>query len=254
MIELEIQVRSDRREGLVMELGQVIAAHRYALLRQRLTQDGRGAWLSIVVRGPPEQRFALEEMLGSHSRVQSFETALCDEASAISMMPRSMLPALMPEPRSEPEQIAAAPDIAQVEQILPKLAEDFPNIHSGLRMLASRVAGSAREPSLFLAGRRAGAWVYKRDYATSAPLGLGDAIRRVAVPAMQQIAQIEQRGVHVHVLNCPLCVPIGHSGCRFYGGYLEGLLGAAVAGRKVRIRHLSCRSAGAAQCSMEIAH
>jgi predicted hydrocarbon binding protein len=71
---------------------------------------------------------------------------------------------------------------------------------------------------------------------------------------MQQIAQIEQRGVHVHVLNCPLCAPVGHSGCRFHGGYLEGLLGAAVAGKKVRIRHLSCRSAGAAHCSLEIAH
>lgn len=254
MIELEIQVFSDRREGLVMELGQVIAAHRYALLRQCLTQDGRGAWLSMVVRGPSEQRFALEEMLGSHNRVLSFEAALCDEARAISMLPRSVLPAFAPELRSEPEHIVAAPDIEQVEQILPKLIEDFPNIYPWLKALESRVAGPAREPSLFLAGRRAGAWVYKRDYVTSTPFGLGDAIRRVAVPAMQQIAQIEHRGVHVHVLNCPLCAPVGHSGCRFYGGYLEGLLGAAVAGKKVRIRHLSCRSAGAAQCSLEIAH
>ncbi|HKT27650.1 4-vinyl reductase [Dyella sp.] len=255
MIELEIQVLSDRREGLVMELGQVIAAHRYALLRQRLTQDRRGAWLSMVVRGPSEQRFALEEMLGSHNRVLSFEAALCDEASAISMAPRSMQPAFTPELRREPEQIVVAPDLEQVEQILPRLTGNFPDIYPWLRVLESSVASPAREPSLFLAGRRAGAWVYKRDYATNAPLNLGDAIRRVAVPAMQQIAQIEQRGVHVHVLNCPLCAPSGQSGCRFYGGYLEGLLGAAVvAGKKVRIRHLSCRSAGAAQCSLEIAH
>jgi predicted hydrocarbon binding protein len=252
MIELEIQVLSDRREGLVMELGQVIAAHRYALLRERLTQDGRGAWLSMVVRGPAEQRFALEEMLGSHNRVLSVEASLCDEASAISRVPRSVLSS--PEFRSEPEQIVVKPDIEQVEQIVPKLTENFPNIYPWLRALESSVAGPAREPSLFLAGRRAGAWVYKRDYATHAPSNLGDAIRRVAVPAMQQIAQIEQRGVHVHVLNCPLCAPVGHSGCRFHGGYLEGLLGAAVAGKKVRIRHLSCRSAGAAHCSLEIAH
>jgi hypothetical protein len=99
------------------------------------------------------------------------------------------------------------------------------------------------------------------ERAASAPLrthpqsfSLGEAIRRVAVPAMQQIGQIEQRGVHGHLLNCPLCASIGHSGCWFYGGYLEGLLGAAVAAKKVRIRHLSCRSAGAAQCSLEIAH
>jgi len=68
-----------------MELGQVITANHYALLRQRLTQDGRGAWLSMVVRGPSEQRFALEEMLGTHRRVLSFEAALCEEATAISV-------------------------------------------------------------------------------------------------------------------------------------------------------------------------
>lgn len=253
MIELEIQVLSDRREGLVMELGQVIAANRYALLRQRLTQDGRGAWLSMVVRGPSEQRFALEEMLGSHNRVLSFEAALCEKANAISVAPHMALPALAPAARHESEPMVAAPDIAQIEQVLPKLMHDFPNIYPWLTVLQDSVAGAAREPSLFLAGRRVGAWLCKRDYA-HASLGLGDAIRHVAVPALRQIAEIEQRGVHVHVLNCPLCSPIGQSGCRFYGGYMEGLLGMAVAGKKVRIRHLSCRSAGAAHCSLEIAH
>lgn len=251
MIELEIQVLSDRREGLVMELGQVIAANRYALLRQCLTQDGRGAWLSMVVRGPSEQRFALEEMLGSHHRVRSFEAALCDEASAISVLPRSEPTA--PGFKSEP--MVVAPDIEQVERMLPRLAESFPNVYPTLMALENNVATSAREPSLFLAGRRAGAWLYRRDYATHPPLNLGEAIRRIAVPALQQIAQIEQRGVHIHVHHCPLCAPGGRSGCRFYGGYLEGLLGAAVAaGKKVRVRHLSCKTAGAAHCSLEIAH
>ncbi|GGA49445.1 hypothetical protein [Dyella nitratireducens] len=255
MIELEIQVLSDRREGLVMELGQVITANHYALLRQRLTQDGRGAWLSMVVRGPSEQRFALEEMLGSHNRVLSFEASLCEEATAISVAaPKTAWPSFLPEFRVESERTVAAPDIEQVEQLLPKLKQDFPNIYPWLAALEHHVTGPAREPSLFLAGRRAGVWVYKRDYALDSPLSLGDAIKRVAVPALRQIAEIEQRGVHVHVLNGPLCAADGRSGCRFYGGYLEGLLGAAVAGKKVRVRHLSCRSAGAAHCSLEIAH
>jgi predicted hydrocarbon binding protein len=149
---------------------------------------------------------------------------------------------------------AATPDIEQIEQILPKLAEDFPHIYPWLVTLESHVEGPAREPSLFLAGRRTGAWVYKRDYALGSPLNLGDAIKRVAVPALRQIADIEQRGVHIHVLDCPLCAPDGRSGCRFYGGYLEGLLGAAMAGKKARVRHLSCRSTGAAHCSLEISH
>lgn len=255
MIELEIQVLSDRREGLVMELGQVITAHHYALLRQRLTQDGRGAWLSMVVRGPSEQRFALEEMLGTHRRVLSFEAVLCEEATAIAIVPpKAATHASRPEGGVVTEPPAMLPDIAWVEQLLPKLTDEFPHIYPRLAMLENNVAESAREPSLFLAGRRTGAWVCKRDYPAGAPLSLGDAIKRIAVPALRQLAEIEQRGVHVHVLNSPLCTAGGRSGCRFYGGYLEGLLGMAVTGKKVRARHLSCRSAGAAHCSLEISH
>jgi predicted hydrocarbon binding protein len=254
MIDLEIQVLSDRREGLVMELGQVITANHYALLRQRLTHDGRGAWLSMVVRGPSEQRFALEKMLGTHTRVLSFEAALCEEATAIAIAPPKAALRVAGPSVVETEPPAAAPDIAQIEQLLPRLAQDFPRIYPGLSALENGVAEPAREPSLFLVGRRMGVWVHKRDYAEGIGLSLGDAIRRVAVPALRQLAEIEQRGVHVHVLNCPMCVSGGRSGCRFYGGYLEGLLGAAVAGKKVRVRHLSCRGDGAAHCSLEIAH
>lgn len=253
MIELEIQVLSDRREGLVIELGQVVTANHYALLRQRLTHDGRGAWLSMLVRGPSEQRFALEEMLGTHHRVLSFEAALCEEATAIAVAPSNMpLRVASETPAVAPSSTAV--DIVQIERVFPQLTHDFPNIYSALAVLESSVAESAREPSLFLAGRRMGAWIYRRDHIEQAPLNLGDAIRRIAVPALHQLADIEQRGVHVHVLNSPLCEPAGRSGCRFYGGYLEGLLGATAAGKKVRVRHLSCRSAGAAQCSLEISH
>jgi predicted hydrocarbon binding protein len=250
MIELEIQVLSDRREGLVMELGQVITANHYALLRQRLTHDMRGAWLSMVVRGPSEQRFALEEMLGTHNRVLSFEAALCEQATAIAVAPPNAA-----EPAATAMQTAiATPDVAQIEQILPLLTQDFPRIYPGLAALENAVAESVREPSLLLAGRRLGAWLHKHAYADNIGLNLGDAIRSVAGPALRQLADIEQRGVHVHVLNSPLCAPWGRSGCKFYGGYVEGLLAMAVAGKKVRVRHLSCRSDGAAHCSVEIAH
>jgi predicted hydrocarbon binding protein len=250
MIELEIQVLSDRREGLVMELGQVITANHYALLRQKLTHDTYGSRLSMVVRGPSEQRFALEDMLGAHSRVLSFEAALCEAEAAIAVTPpKAEVPSIT---TAQPP--AAVPDIAQVEQFLPRLMQDFPRIYPGLVALENGVTESAREPSLFLAGRRLGVWVHRRDYPESIGLNLGDAIRRIAAPALGRLAEIEQRGVHVHVLHCPLCTPGSRSGCRFYGGYLEGLLGAAVAGKKVRVRHLSCSSDGAAHCTLEIAH
>ena len=73
MIELEVQVLSDRREGLLVELGRVVVANGYTLLRQRLSQDSRGTWLTMIIRGPAERQLALEEELATHSRVLSFD-------------------------------------------------------------------------------------------------------------------------------------------------------------------------------------
>ena len=266
MVELEIQVHSDRREGLLAELGHVVVTNHFSLLRQRLTQDSRGAWLSMLVRGPDEQRLALEEMLGTHTRVLSFEAALAGEVTPLSApatfvpkitetmaQPVAEEPAPMREPPAAPTS-PVTPDISQVEHILPKLAQDYPHIYPWLVALENSVSDSVRESSLILAGRRTGAWVYKRDYAMGAKLGLSDAIKRIGVPALKLLADIEQHGVHINVLNSPLCTPGVQSGCKFYGGYLEGLLGASVTPKKVFVRHLSCRSAGAAHCSMEISH
>jgi predicted hydrocarbon binding protein len=300
MIELEIQVHSDRRDGLLAELGHVVATNNFSLLRQRLTHDSRGAWLSMLVRGPAEQRIALEEMLGTHTRVLSFEAALAGEAAPLSVpvpaaptqtsatakvsttatavpvpapvptpvpapapvipkitetmaQPVVEEPAPMPEPPAPPT-APVTPDISQVEHILPKLAQEYPNIYPWLVALENSVSDSVRESSLMLAGRRTGAWVYKRDYAMGAKLSLSDAIKRIGVPALKQLVEIEQHGVHINILNSPLCAPGVQSGCKFYGGYLEGLLGASVAPKKVFVRHLSCRGAGAAHCVMEISH
>jgi hypothetical protein len=263
MVELEIQVLSDRREGLLTELGRVVVANSFSLIRQRLTQDNRGAWLAMIVRGPPEQRLALEEMLGTHSRVLSFEAALSGETTTIATSSTKAVPVIALAPSPEPAPIpeppvipptAVMPDVVRVEHILPKLAQDYPQIYPWLVALENSVDDSVREASLMLAGRRTGAWVYKRDYALGAKLSLADAIKRIGVPALRMLADIEQHGVHVHILNSPLCAPGIHSGCRFYGGYVEGLLSGSVAPKKVFVRHLSCRSTGAAHCSLEISH
>ena len=40
MIELEFQILSDRREGLLVELGRLVVASGFTLQRQRMYQDG----------------------------------------------------------------------------------------------------------------------------------------------------------------------------------------------------------------------
>ena len=75
MIELEIQALSERREGLLIEVGRMAVANGFTLQRQRLIQDPHGILLTIVVRGPPRRKHALEAALEACDRIISFEVA-----------------------------------------------------------------------------------------------------------------------------------------------------------------------------------
>lgn len=257
MVELDIHILSDRREGLLVELGRVVIASGFTLLRQRVYQDHRGAWLVMVVRGEPERQLGLEEMLATHSRVLSFEASLLPAGAT------AQAPAVRALPAGDAgEKVPAAasirhigPDVSKVDGVLPQLARDYPKIFPWLLALEHEVAVEAREASLLLAGRRTGAWVYKRDFAMGGKLGLADAIKRIAIPALRLLVTIDVRERHFHIQNCPLCQPGGHSGCKFFSGYLEGMLGASFAPQSVFVRHLHCRSSNAlGDCVMEVSH
>jgi hypothetical protein len=260
MIELEMQILSDRREGLLVELGRLVVSNGFSLIRQRLAQDSRGAWLTLIVRGPAERQLVLEEALATHSRVLSFEASLVGEGAGIAtpqVAPMSAIPVSSPVPNAAAPVAAvsaALPDVRQVENVLPQMAHDYPRIFPWLVTLENAVSDDAREPSLLLAGRRTGAWVYKRDYALGAKLPLADAVKRIAIPALRALATIEQHGEQLHIRNSAICSPRGRSGCKFFSGYLEGLLGDAMTSGTVFVRNLHCRSHGAADCVLEISH
>jgi hypothetical protein len=252
MIELEIQILSDRREGLLVELGRVVVAAGFILLRQRVFQDNRGAWLVMVVRGEAERQLALEEQLATHNRVLSFEASLlAPGASAASRAPSAAVNSATASP---PSIAHPGPDVPKVESVLPQLARDYPKVFPWLLTLGHEVTAESREASLLLAGRRTGVWVFKRDYEMGGKLGLADAIKRIAAPALRALVTIDVRERHVHIQNSPLCSPGEHSGCKFFSGYLEGVLGASTAPQTVFVRSLHCRSSGVGDCVLEISH
>ena len=79
MIELEIQTLSERREGLLIEVGRSVTTSGFVLQRQRLIQDAHGVLMTLVVRGPPRKRRALEAALETHERLISFEVSPFEE-------------------------------------------------------------------------------------------------------------------------------------------------------------------------------
>ena len=332
MIELEIQALSERREGLLIEVGRMVVANGFTLQRQRLVQDPHGILLTIVVRGPPRKKRALEAALEAYDRITSFDVAPFVEGEqrphfAASRAPLlDYVPAPLPEPvaavavvetaksaatpaaatvafdeieparltvapspaplaasppepatRPEPEfefilpeptrappaapPVAEAPfvevvplepDQAAVDKVLSKLATEYPQIMPRLLALDSSVPEAARESSLRLAGQRIGRWVFEQEHAQAGKLDLDHALEQIGAPALRALVDIDQDGSQLHIRNSPLCAKDGHSGCTFFSGYLEGLLGPVLASSELSIFAVCCRSYGADDCVLAL--
>ena len=314
MIELEIQALSERRDGLLIDVGRCVVASGFTLQRQRLAQDDNGTLLTMVVRGPERKQRTLEAALDAHERLIRFEVSPYVEGESkphfaaspppivirqdIAPAPKpaiesapvvapvvvidkpqapepvaSVEPTPQPEPEPEftfiierapapvPAPVAPAPfvevipldpDVDAVDKVLPKLTSDYPQIFTRLRKLEESVVEGARESSLSLAGQRTGAWVFERDYAQNTQLSLHEAIERIGIPALRALVEVEQQGEQLHIRNSPLCVEDGRSGCKFFSGYLEGLLGAALSSDSLSIFAVCCRSCGADECVLAI--
>jgi len=188
--------------------------------------------------------------------------------------PQPLLPS-EPAPEAEPEFVfmrtpapapaAAAPpaepfkeliqldaDQAAVEKLLPKMIGDYPQIFPWLKKLEQVVEEGARESSLALAGQRIGAWLFERSHATSSKTALDEAMTHIGIPALRTLADVDYSGNQLHIRNSPLCTEEGRSSCKFFSGYLEGLIGPAVASPALSIFAVCCRSCGADECVLAV--
>lgn len=78
MVDVEIRAVADRRDGLLLALGQTAIASGFTLLRQGLTATTEGAVLTLLVRGPSGQLAQLEASLAGHPLVRRFEAVATD--------------------------------------------------------------------------------------------------------------------------------------------------------------------------------
>lgn len=180
------------------------------------------------------------------------------------------VPAMAPEPEADfsfllearpaaaPAPVAAAPepfvevvplepDLEAIDKLLPRLQHDYPKIFPLLQQFQQNLAVAARESSLWLLGQRTGGWVFARDVGAGGKLALHEAVTRIGVPALGALLRVEYQGEGLHIHDSPLCTP-GQSGCRFFSGYLEGLLGPAVSAQELSVFEVCCRSFGADAC------
>jgi hypothetical protein len=157
-----------------------------------------------------------------------------------------------PAPAPFVEVVALEADVPAVEQALAALEHDYPRIVPRLLALDRTVAAGARESSLQLAGQRVGAWLFAREYALDTGLDLDAALSAIGVPALHAFAEVDLQGGQLHIRHSPLCAEDGRSGCSFFSGLLEGLLGPAIAPGGLSIFPVCCRSCGAGECVLAV--
>ena len=210
----------------------------------------------MVLRGPDGRRLALEDALATHPGVMSFESmphASASAGNATVVGEGARHPAVsVRSTGTTSNPIASGADIASVERVLPTLTRDYPRIFPLLIQLGHTTHPEARDASLYLAGRRIGRWVYRRDFEPGARLGLADAIKRVVLPALRGLVPTEMKKERLHIRNCPLCQTDTESGGRFFCGFIEGLLAEPVALPSLSVRETSCHGTGAPVCVFEI--
>lgn len=257
MADIELKIVSDHRDGLLIALGEVLVAHRFVLLRHRRANTGTGVAMSLVVQGPDANLLQLEEQLGTHWMVKSFEAGPYDPNAAPSLGVAEPLPAAVPvaaaavPPEVAPAGGHGAADQKRIETLLPQLARDYPQIFGLVVGLERNLEPSQREAAMRHVGTRVGAWVYKRDFALGARLPLTGSIKHIALPALRQLLPAELEGDALSTASSPFCAPersVTAPQCHFLRGFLEGSLNEGGHLGAVRVSEVACRANGSDHC------
>lgn len=247
MVEVEFHIHADRRDGLLMEMGRAIIASGFTLFSQRLGKTDDGVMLRIYVRGPQSDLLSLEEKLASHPLVAHYE----------SIRQEGITPSGASTPQAAASQNGnpASPeaDITKVEAVLGGIAKDYPKIFPRLTGLRRVLPDPTQGPTLHYTGTRVGAWVYKRDFALGSKLGINEAVKQIALPALKQLVGTQLDEGRLQIDSNPLCQPgSGHRTGQFFCGFLEGLLTEASTAKHVDVQEARCCSEGAQHCVFEV--
>jgi hypothetical protein len=263
-MDIELKIVSDHRDGLLIALGEVLIANRFVLLRHRRANTGAGVVMSLVVQGPEANLLQLEEQLGTHWMVKSFEAGPYDPSAALSLAVAESVPGAAVLPTTAvAEQASAAVDgeaadgrrgpvdRKRIENLLPQVARDYPQIFGLVMGLERNLEPTQREAAMRYVGARVGAWVYKRDFALGAQLPLNGSVKHIALPALRQLMPAELEGEALSTSSSPFCVQeraVTAPQCHFLRGFLEGSLNEGGYLGMVRVSEVACRANGSDHC------
>lgn len=272
IVEAQIRIIADSMEGLLPELGKVIASCGFRLVKHYMVVGSKTVSFTLAVRGPEANLLELADRFASSVRVRSYESRLVeppDEQIAPLARPAPAVPVATTAPAQVPAfspqaaeanvpATAKAPfDAERLEKLLPQLAADYPHILPKLALLQRELREGEQEQAMLQIGVRVGSWVYRRDFARGAKLTVGQAIKQVALPAIRRLVPAELDGEEIRIRTSPFCGDKPHGKtCHFFRGFFRGLVSGAtaIAGEEIRVEEALCASLGSKDCRFVIAN
>jgi predicted hydrocarbon binding protein len=151
---------------------------------------------------------------------------------------------------SENKKAATQADSAALKE----MAKRFPEIADLVHKYADAFGYDERDRELLSAGKKLGAYHYKKEWSLGAPLKMPVALRRTLVPALEKFCEVEADDENITLKETPFCS--GHDRlrccCDFVAGFMQGFLDASPATKGAHVQKVTCKANGGLQAAYTV--
>jgi len=139
--------------------------------------------------------------------------------------------------------------------LIKEMAGQFPDIVPLVRAYAGAFDLQARGAALLEAGKKIGAFNYRKEWSFGNPLRMPAALRRALVPALEKFAKVESSDTRILLPDSPFCATGGEINCcDFITGFMQGFLDAGPLSMHTQVEQAACKARGQSHCAYTVAY
>ena len=139
--------------------------------------------------------------------------------------------------------------------LIKEMASQFPDIVALVRAYGGAFGLEGRAEALFAAGKKIGAFNYRKEWSFGNPLRMPAALRRALVPALERFTKVEATETQILLPDSPFCGAGGEINCcEFITGFMQGFLDAGPLSMNTQVQQAACRARGQTHCAYAVAY
>jgi hypothetical protein len=154
-----------------------------------------------------------------------------------------------------PGKAAAQTPSQSAAALIKEMASQFPDIVDLVRAYGGAFGLEGRAEALFEAGKKIGAFSYRKEWSFGNPLRMPAALRRALVPALEKFSKVEATDTQILLLDSPFCGAGSEINCcEFVTGFMQGFLDAGPLSMNTQVQQAACRARGQTYCAYAVAY